>query len=476
MLAPLGWFFALTAGFQQQPAQVAITHVTVVNVESGRLEPDQTVLIYGRRIEALGPAASIKWQGATQVIEGRGKFLIPGLWDMHVHAAFPGLDALFLPVLLANGITGVREMFSSMPWRDSARAKVARGEIAGPRIVGSGHILDGTPAIWPGSVAVKDAAEARHAVDSLQKAGADFIKVYSRLTREEYFAAAAESRSLGIPFAGHVPTMVTAAEASDSGQLSVEHLTQLLSGCSSREAELLGAAAAAVASPKGWDSAGVVSRGQVDAVLTSFDAERCQALARRFVKNGTWMVPTITVLHSVAFLDDTTLARDPRLKYVPAGFSASWNPQADFRFRMMTPADWAKRKQAYARQLEIVALFRKEGVRFLAGTDLANPYVFPGFSLHDELVSFVAAGMSPLEALRSATLSPAVFLRATDSLGTVAAGKQADLVLLDADPLRDIRNAARISAVIAGGMLYERPALDRLLSDAVPRAARPPGQ
>jgi imidazolonepropionase-like amidohydrolase len=463
------------ADAQEARPILIINHVNVVDVESGRIDADRAVVVAGSRITGIGPADD-KLALVLKEVDGRGRYLIPGLWDMHVHAAFPGLDAIFFPELLANGITGVREMFSSFAWVDSSKARIARGEIPGPRMVASGHILDGTPPIWPGSVAVSDAATARRAVDSLKAGGADFIKVYSRLTPAEFFAISEEAKRIGIPFAGHVPTLVPAASASGAGQRSLEHLTNVLLGCSSREDEFLAQLAAAAASPKGWDSAGVVGRAQLEPLLGSFDAGRCRQLAKRFVANGTWMVPTIAVLHGVAFLDDTTLARDPRLRYVPAWFRSGWNPSADFRFRMLTPKDWALRKLAYGRQLEVVTLLHQEGVAFLAGTDLSNPYVLPGFSLHDELAAFVAAGFTPLEALQSATLSPARYLNATDSLGTVAVGKLADLVLLDANPLTDIKNSSRIRAVIANGRLYERAGLDKLLADAEARGKQPPGQ
>ncbi len=472
-LAFLPLLLASVPARAQADPSIAITRVTVVDVESGRLLPDRTVVVSGNRITsvAAGPAAV---PAGARVVDGAGGFLIPGLWDMHVHAAFPGIDAIFFPTLLANGITGVREMFSSMAWVDSSRARIARGEIAGPRMVASGHILDGSPAIWPGSTAVRNGPEARRAVDSLKRAGADFIKVYNRLTPEEFFAVSEETKRLDIPFAGHVPQLISASAASGAGLRSIEHLTNVLTGCSSREDEFL-AALAAAHSGKGWDSVAVLSRGQVAPVLASFDPARCRTLARLFVANQTWMVPTIAVLHGVSFLDDTTLARDPRLRYVPEWFRSGWNPSSDFRFRMLTPADWLLRKDAYRRQLEIVALLHREGVSFLAGTDLSNPYVLPGFSLHDELAAFVKAGFTPLEALRTATLLPARYLNAQDSLGTVTAGKQADLVLLDANPLADIGNTVRIRAVVANGRFYDRNALDKLLADAMALGRKPPG-
>jgi hypothetical protein len=465
---------ALTAASRSAESQVispiAFTNATVVEVDSGKLVAGMTVVLSQGRISAVAKQAQIP--AGARVIDASGKYLIPGLWDMHVHAAFPGLDAQFLSLLLANGVTGVREMFSRLDWVDSSRRRIARGEFAGPRIVASGHILDGTPPIWPGSVAVATAEASRRAVDSLLGAGADFIKVYSRLSRVAFFAAAREARAKGKPFAGHVPSLVRAWEASDSGQRSIEHLTGVLSGCETMEDQQLAEVAAAVAA-KGWDSAIAVSRAHGGQWLASYNEDRCRALARRFVANGTWMVPTIAVLHSIAYLDDTTLARDPRLVYIPAAMSQGWNPAADFRFRTMTKEDWRNRKVIYARQLELVRLLHQEGVRFLAGTDLANPYIFPGFSLHDELASLVAAGFTPAEALRAATLDPARYLEATDSLGRIAPGKVADLVLLSANPLEDIRNTTKIAAVVAAGRLYDSTALAKLLADAKARARSP---
>jgi imidazolonepropionase-like amidohydrolase len=386
-----------------------------------------------------------------------------------VHAAAPFTDRLFLPLLIANGVTGVREMFSRSAWVDSTRAAIARGAFAGPRIVGAGHILDGRPAIWPGSATATTADEGRRAVDSLRAAGADFIKVYSRLPREAYFAIAAEARRRGITFAGHVPTMVGAAEASDSGQRSIEHLTGLLSACSSAEDEIRERLLAAFAAG-GWDSVSTATRRLGGRSVAAPDAGRCRAIAERLVRNGTWLTPTITVLRSTATLDDTMLARDPRLRYLPPAFVRSWDPRQDFRFRNLRPGDWANRRRALARQLEIITQLHRAGVPFLAGTDLSNPYVFPGFSLHDELSHMVRLGFSPLEALRTATLNPARYLGATDSLGTVAPGHLADLVLLEGDPLLDIANTRRIAAVVADGRVYDADAIAGLLA-AAERAA-----
>ena len=459
----------------QTPAPVVITNTSIIDVETGRVRPGQTIVIEGTRIRAIGDAGRMTTPAGAVTIDGSGRFVIPGLWDMHVHATGFGVDRLFLPVLAANGVTGVREMFGNLAWYDSARALGRRGEIVMPRLIGAGHIFDGKPAIWPGSIGVADAAEARRVVDSLARAGAGFIKVYSRLTPDEFRAAADQAKRNGLAFAGHVPTLVSVDEALGLGMQTIEHLTMFTTACSSRE-ESLRNTLAAVVSAKGWDSAGVVSRGQLAEQLQTFDPERCEALARRVAQSSTWMVPTIVVLRSTAYLDDSTLKQDPRLTYIPAFFKTSWDPKADFRFRAVTPEGWAMRKRVYERQLEIVRLLHKAGARFLAGTDLSNPYIFPGFSLHDELAHFVSNGFTPLEALRSTTLNPARFINATDSLGNVQVGKVADLVVLEANPLTDIGNVARVHAVILNGMLIDSARRSKILKDAEALAAGGPGR
>ena len=429
------------------------------------------MLVRGNRITAVGKPGEVAVGRDARVLPAGGKFLIPGLWDMHVHATGAFIEQAFLPALVANGITGVREMFSRRDWVDSARARIRRGALVGPRIVASGHILDGVPPIWPGSVAVRNAEEARRAVDSLAAGGADFLKVYNRLPRDAYFAAVAEAKARGLPVAGHVPTLISVEEAVDSGQVTIEHLTGLLLACSPREEELRRQLSQAAASPKGWDSVTAVLRAQTRTQAEPFDEAKCRRLAYHLAQRGTWMVPTFAVLRSIAYLDDSTLRADPRLRYVPVQWRASWDPAKDFRFKNLGPADWAARKLVFERQRELARLLHQEKVRFLAGTDLANPYIYPGFSLHDELATLVALGFTPLEALRAATLDPARFLGAGDSLGAVATGKRADLVLLEANPLEDIRNTSRIVAVVADGRLYELPARQRMLAEVEKWAA-----
>ncbi|HEX4936556.1 MAG TPA: hypothetical protein VFV33_25420, partial [Gemmatimonadaceae bacterium] len=244
-------------------APVVITNTSIVDVETGQVRGGQSIHIEGARIREVAPSGAMKVPPGARLVDGTGRFVIPGLWDMHVHATGFGIDRLFQPVLVANGVTGIREMWGQLAAADSMRAAIARGDVVGPRAVVAGHILDGAPAIWPGSLGIKGAGAARRAVDSLAKAGAAFIKVYSRLSEEEFRAAGEQARKNGLHFAGHVPSLVTVDEAVAQGMRTIEHLQMFTTACSSREAELRQQYRDAVSSPKGWDSAAVVGRAQL---------------------------------------------------------------------------------------------------------------------------------------------------------------------------------------------------------------------
>lgn len=386
----------------------AITRVAVVDVEGGRALPDMTVVVNGDRIQSVGPANRTKPPRGARIIDARGKFLIPGLWDMHVHMLSslpppPGDSTpgeFYAPRFLENGITGVRSMFDSLAL---VRA------LAAPRAVASGTVIDGPNPYWPGFISCSNPDQARAAVKKLKTEGVDFVKVYSGLPRDAYFAVADETRKAGLPFAGHLPNSVSAAEASDAGQKSLEH-------------------------------------------LMGFDKEQPEVWAR-FVKNGTWVTPTLAVLRSAAFYTDPEYTKDDRIPQLPPFVQMYWKNGWRWILKEQEP----QRKAQYARQLEIVGKMHRAGVKLLTGTDTPNPYVFPGTSLHDEMELFVQAGISPAEVLRIATLGAADFFGWTDRLGTVTPGKLADLVLLSADPLAAIANTRKVVLVAVNGKIVLAP-------------------
>jgi len=219
-----------------QTAPLFVTHVAVVDVIAGRVQPDMTVEIRGRTISAVSAGRPLRIPRRATVVDGRGEYLIPGLWDMHVHLSFPpGAAQIFLPLMVANGILGARDMHSFLSTILSLKHDVATGAQVGPRLFVAGSAVDGPNSYLPAARVVRTPDEAREAVRELKAAGVDFIKVYSSLPKDLYLAVASEAKNEGIPFVGHVPYPVTAAEASDAGQRSLEHLTEVDVGTSSDE-------------------------------------------------------------------------------------------------------------------------------------------------------------------------------------------------------------------------------------------------
>jgi imidazolonepropionase-like amidohydrolase len=437
-----------------RPKALVFTHVTVVDATGAPAQPDMTVVITGDRIMEIGKSGKVSVPTDAQVLDATDQYLIPGLWDMHVHTTFP----LFLSLSVANGVTGVRDMGNRPEFINKLRKEVADGTLLGPRIIAAGPIVDGPRPIWPNiSIPVANASQARKAVDDLKSRGQDFIKVYSGLSREAYFAIAEEAKRQGTPFAGHVPGSVSVVEASNAGQKSIEHLNGVALACSAREDYL---------------RRETVMLGRSKLILETYSQHKAAALFALLAKNETWQVPTLTVARAISSLNDKNFTNDPRLKYVPAVLRERWDPKKDFRFQNWTEDDWTIQRRGYRRAIEIVGAMHRAGVPIMAGTDTTNPYVFPGFSLHDELALLVQAGLTPMQALQTATMNPARFLGMEKELGTVQQGKLADLILLAANPLENINNTKKINAVVVMGRLLDRRELDGLLAQAAATAGK----
>jgi imidazolonepropionase-like amidohydrolase len=456
-----------TVAAQAKPAPdqraLVFTHVTIIDATGAPPSADMDVVIVGDRIADIGKAGRLRVPAGARMIDGRGKFLIPGLWDMHAHTSYKEFLALFI----ANGITGVRDMGGSPAEFESLqqwRKQIAGGSLSGPRIIAAGTHVDGPKSISrPESINVENREDARRAVETLKGRGADFIKVYSMLSREAYFALADEAKKHGLSFAGHVPAAVSAMEASDAGQKSMEHLFGVLYSCSSREAELRKEDAEAVAK----SGIAVFVQEEIKAelkTLDTYDARKAGALFARFAKNRTRQVPTLVGWQSLAAAGDDGPNDDARLKYIPADRRQSWQRQSAAFIKSLGPEYAANRNRLLEKQLQLVRAMHRAGVEIMAGTDSAGLYIYPGFSLHDELSLLVRAGLTPMEALQTATRNPARFLGLIGSLGTVEKGKIADLVLLEANPLEAIGNTRKIAAVISGGRFIDRQQLDQMLS------------
>ncbi len=458
-LLPLG---AISVTAQESKTRsLAFTHVTVIDATGTPPLADMTIVVRDKHIVELGKSVEVRPPSGAQIVEARGKFLIPGLWDMHVHTAFgdwlPANERVTLPLFVANGITGVRDMGGDLDVLERWRAQIEAGRLLGPRMIIAGPMLDGPTPRFPSSAPVASAADGRRVVDDLHAKNVDFIKFQSLIPRDGYFAAIDEAKKLGMVVVGHVPDAVRASEASNAGQRSIEHFTGVFEGCSTIEDEL-------IHGPK--------SLGRN---VSTYDAARARRLIELMARNQTWQVPTLVWERGQWLIDDIDLSHDPLIKYAPRAWKDRTWPM--FTKAILSDLDTDPlpvRKRFVQMELDMTLAMFRAGVPFMAGTDTAaGVHVFPGFSLHDELALFVRAGLSPLQALQTATLNPAKFMGRLADLGTVEKGKLADLVLLDANPLDDIANTRRIHGVVLAGRYFGRADLDRMLEGVQVAAAQP---
>ena len=453
----LFFFFAFACSAQS----LIIQNVTLIDATGAPAQPGISVGIDKGRIVAI--KKKIRAPKSAEIVDGTGKFLIPGLWDMHVHINTPDV---FLPLLVANGITGVREMYTGIPVRTLHEWRLRAGTpwILAPGFLDGPMMLNNGPPP-PGAFAIETPEQARFAVHTLAESGADFLKVYNSIPREAYFALAEEARKMGIPFAGHVPEAVTNAEASDAGQRSAEHLINVLLDCSSNADALRAARVATMISPKisGEARLRALAWPEPEGLFDTYSDQKAAQLFATFVKNGTWQTPTLSVLAGFIKARES----DPRRRYLPSAWTNSWDPRQTYYLRDLSALDYeslhARLVALLSRYKKLVGDMHKAGVRILAGTDASgwNP-VLPGFGLHEELALLVESGLTPMEALQTATKNAALYLD-NAGVGTVELKKEADLVLLNADPLKDIHNTQKIEAVVLRGRYYSRKDLDAML-------------
>jgi hypothetical protein len=444
------------------PQQFVLTNVNVVDTRSGNVDRHLTILVRNGRIASIGRLGLVGGGPNIRVVNGNGRYVIPGLWDMHVHSAGGPAGAwnekVIYPLYVANGVTGVRDMGGDPDLLEGRRQRIREGDLIGPRLVMAGPFLDGGQGDVE-TIPVNGPGDAHAAVIALKKRGVDFIKILSNLSHDTYLAVAEECRRQHIQFAGHVPDSVSASEASSDNQRSIEHLTGILLACSSQEEELRQQRLDALAR-KDLAAYSAARKG----ILETYDPRKAYNLFVQLSDNNTYQVPTLIWTQSESKMDDATTASDPRLQYVPRSVRKQWERQK--QEAQDSPQDLADAKKLLVRYLGLVGAMHKAGVRFMAGTDGPDPYVFPGFSLHDELELLVMSGFSPAQALQSATFYPALFMAKLDQYGVIDKGRQADMVVLDGNPVVDIRNTRKIDAVVLGGRYYSREELNAMLLQA----------
>lgn len=447
-----------------QSPLVVIANVTVIDVSAadsrGARRRNQTVILRGDRILSVGPTASAAIPDGSRVIDGTGHFLIPGLWDMHVHVFSGGWNtASVLDRFLAHGVTGVRDMGSGTQRIVALRDEIAAGSVRGPRMVVSGQQVSGIRQGPTGERVFLSAEQVREQVRELKRAGVDFVKIYSWLSPPAFLAAVDEARKQGLTTAGHVPFEVRASEAARAGLRSIEHLE----GVTIESTDLEDALRTEISDRmrRGQEGIRVVDIvvAQTERYRASYNRRKLQQLSAQFDRYGTWHCPTLSVVKGIG--EYLVTGVHPHRRYVPESMLDAWERTLPFQF----PADERARVAEFSEYMHVLATaLHDESGRFLAGTDAPYGGQVPGVGLHDELASFVEVGLSPLEALRTATLNPAVFLGKLRDLGTVEPGKLADLALLDGDPLDDIANTRRINAVVVNGTYLGADTLRTMLA------------
>jgi hypothetical protein len=430
---------------------LAIVGVTVLpmTTESGGLE-DQTVVVRAGRISAMGARSKVRVPAGARIIDGKGRYLMPGLADMHVHLEYVQ-NPNFLNLFLKHGVTTVRSM-DGRPYIRDWRDAVAAGRIIGPRIVTAGPILDGAPPAREDNVALADAEAGRRAVAEQADGRYDFLKVYTNLSPETYAAIVKEAKGRGLRIAGHVPRGVPLATAARS-LWSVEHLGDLASSVS----------ATGTATPS-W------ARRLMGAPI---DPERLANLSRELAGTPLWVIPTsIQKDREVAppSVVDRWMAEEAR--NIPAEAVAGWKRAAAAWSSRLDTDDWKLVEQARLNRLAVILALHRAGVKLAVGSDTPNPFVLPGLSVHQELANFVAAGLSPAEALRAATLAPARMLGLEREQGTVEVGKRADLLLLGSNPLLNVAAATRPVGLVLAGRWLSAAELGALSSDLAPAQAK----
>ena len=438
---------------------LTITNATIVDVSNGTLRPGTTVVIQGSRIASVGPSSAAAPLGG-QVVEAKGMYVIPGLWDMHTHAYFDWTgdfgDQYVLPLFIANGITGIRDMGSDLDATLRARSDVAAHRLIGPRMVISGPMLDGPQAQYKASIAITTPEDGRKAVGLLESKGVDFIKIQSGVPHEAYLAIASEAKKLGIAIDGHVPDAVRASEAVSVRQRTFEHLIGIFEASTPDESAFL---------MRKWGAGKDPSVNKsLSTLLDRYDPAREAGIVQLLARHKVWQCPTLFWERGQWLVDVIDYTKDPDVSYTPRTWVEKRYPSTQKSILESLATDpLPVRRRFVDHELDIVRRLHAAGVPFLAGTDTpAGVNVTPGISLHLELQRFVAAGFTPLEALQTATINPARFFRKLADYGSVQKGRVADLVILRANPLDDIANTRTIAGVVADGRYWSQAEIEGL--------------
>lgn len=460
--------FTAVCGYAAQSPVVAFEGCTLIDGNGEAPLAAATVAVQGKTILYAGPARDFKAPDGARRIDAKGKWILPGLFDMHTHVDDPELievkptskeKAQWLPLFVLHGVTGIREMAGDLALMQGFREKIAAGSLLGPRIWCGGPLVDGPQPMWPESIAISNAEEARRAVRDLKARGADFVKVYSLLSKESFLALCDESKRQGMAVCGHVPRSVSNLEAAEAGLNSIEHLLQL-----DRElADPEKAAAARGAVPADLDR---FARFRANQEISErcLSLERAGALFGRFKELGVWIAPTLIVAYQNSHFEAGDKEMTRRLAYVPAYVREWWDPAKNVHLRSQSPDVKLGQQATYRVYQRLIPALKKAGIPLMAGSDMGgNPHCFAGWGVHDEMAKLVEAGLRPMDAIVAASSNLAKYLKVFSQVGSVEKGKEADLLVIDENPLADIRNTLKIDTVVVDGRVLDRVELDKRL-------------
>jgi imidazolonepropionase-like amidohydrolase len=448
-------------------SDLAIVHISVIDATGIQAQSDMTVLINGSTITDIVPSNSVKIGSESKIVDGKGKFLIPGLWDMHVHSSN---DSIYFPLMIANGVTSVREMFSNryyFPIQLDWREQINDRKLVGPNLYVPLAVF-GPQQRWFNGIEVKSKEEVKAVVQEIRESGADFIKVFDLYDPDIYFSLLSEAQKNGIHVAGHAPISVNMTEAAQAGQRSFEHLLGVLLASSSKEESIRKEMVekAELVHDSFSDLTHILYFIQSEEILDSYDTAKANQLMAQLKNSGCYICPNLSLWNGKLKVINSEMIQNENSKYVPAQYLNVWSTFASNSFTAhILPSEYDLFKRFINKRFEIVNELNQHGIPFLAGTDVSwrNHNLIPGFSLHDELSLLVTAGLTPMQALQAATRNAAEALDVLNKTGTIEVGKNADLVLLDVNPLEDINNTRKINAVIKAGHYISREELDKLL-------------
>jgi imidazolonepropionase-like amidohydrolase len=450
-------------------ADLAITNVTVIDGSGKAAQTDMMVLIKDDTIISIEKSHSLTQNPGLKIIDGKGKFLIPGLWDMHVHGS---ADTIFNLLMIANGITSVREMYTSrenfsyyIQWRN----KTEENKIVGPHLY-IPYATFGQDQKWFGGEIISTPEQAIEFVREAKKMGADFIKIFDMYDKEVILTLYKEAKMEHIPVAGHAPICLDYSEAADAGQRTFEHLYGILISTSTKEDSLRKAALCETKNANNDISAFCHHYffAQPEEWYSTYDSVKADRLFKHLKETGCFICPTFAVFENMLSILDSSKITDEQKRYVSENCWKYWYDLRGGFTGALTPSDYNSVRKAFKNRFEMVKIMHGYGIPVVAGTDESGgcpkSFSIQGFVLHQELSLLVKAGLTPMEAIESTTSNAALAMNVSGKTGTVAVGKCADLVLLDANPLDDINNTRKINSVIKSGNYYSRSQLDSILS------------